>query len=85
MVVGGANGDELWLDYSGTFLFTPQGKAEVGVSEISFSTVTVVGGTGRFEGATGSLTGHAIDNFQAGPSTATFTGWIVYDPSVQAR
>jgi hypothetical protein len=84
MVIRAANGDELWLEYTGSFLFTPGDSPEVGVSEISFSTITIVGGTGRFEGATGSLTGHAIDNFPAGPNTATFAGWIVYDPSVQA-
>jgi hypothetical protein len=85
MVVKAANGDELWLEYAGHFLFTPGDTPEVGVSAISFTTVTVVGGTGRFEGATGSLTGHAIDNFPAGPHIASFSGWIVYDPSVQAH
>jgi hypothetical protein len=85
MTVTAANGDELWLEYAGHFLFTPGDTPEVGVSEISFTTVTVTGGTGRFEGATGSLTGSAIDNFPAGPNTADFAGWIVYDPSVQAR
>lgn len=85
MVVSAANGDDLWLSYAGTFTFTPQGAPDVGVTDISFSTITVVGGTGRFEGATGSLTGHAVDIFPAGPHTASFAGWIVYDPSVQAR
>ena len=82
MTVTGPNGDQLWLAYAGHFLFTPGDNPEVGVSDISFTTITVTGGTGHFEGATGSLTGHAIDNFPAGPNTSTYTGWIVYDPSV---
>ena len=85
MVVEAANGDELWLTYTGGFVFTPQGAPDVGLSEITFSTVTVVGGTGRFDGATGSLTGSALDVFPTGPNTADFGGWIVYDPSVQAH
>jgi hypothetical protein len=85
MVVRGANGDELWLTYTGSFLFTPQGGPETGISRIDFSTVTVAGGTGRFAGATGSLTGSAVDHFPAGPDIADFAGWIVYDPSVQAH
>ena len=85
MTVTAANGDELWIEYAGHFLFTPGDTPEVGVSDISFTTLTVTGGTGRFEGATGSLSGHAIDNFPAGPHTAAFAGWIVYDPSVQTH
>ena len=85
MVITAANGDELWIAYSGGFLFTPGATPDVGVSQIDISTMTVVGGTGRFAGATGSISGHAVDNFPAGPSTGDFHGWIVYDPSIQAR
>jgi len=85
MVITAASGDELWLAYSGGFLFTATTQPDVGVSDIMFSRITVVGGTGRFEGATGSMTGTAVDNFPAGPNTADLSGWIVYDPAVQAR
>lgn len=83
MVVTAANGDELWIHYSGYFLFTATSEA-VGASDIHYETMTIVGGTGRFGGATGSMTGGAIDDFPAGPNTASYAGTIVYDPSVQA-
>lgn len=85
MVITAADGDQLWIAYSGSFVFTPGATPDVGVSDIAISTMTVRGGTGRFEGATGSLTGHIIDNFPAGPSTGDFHGTIVYDPSAQTR
>lgn len=83
MVIKAADGDELWLEYSGSFVFYASGTPDVGVSMITYSTMTVVGGTGRFEGATGSITGRAVDNFPDGPNTADFGGAILYDPSVQ--
>lgn len=83
MVITGADGDQLWVNYAGWFLFTPTSEA-VGISDIQYATMTVVGGTGRFEGASGTLTGRALDNFPAGPNTAHVWGSIVYDPSVQA-
>lgn len=85
MTITAANGDELWLEYAGHFVFTPAGAPDVGVSQIAFTTVTVTGGTGRFEGATGSLTGRSVDNFPAGPHTADFGGWIVYDASARSH
>jgi hypothetical protein len=84
MTVTAADGDELWLAYTATFVFVPGASPDVGVSTIT-ATMTIVGGTGRFEGATGSVMGHAIDNFPAGPHTADFSGTIAYDPAVQAH
>lgn len=84
MVITAANGDQLWVHYSGYFLFAATSEA-VGVSDIHYETMTIVGGTGRFEGASGSLTGRARDDFPAGPNAASFAGTIVYDPSVQAK
>jgi hypothetical protein len=83
MVITAANGDELWVHYSGYFLFAAASEA-VGVSDIHYETMTIVGGTGRFEGASGSLTGRARDDFPTGPNAASYAGTIVYDPSVQA-
>lgn len=85
MTISAADGDELWLTYSGGFIFTPTTAVDVGISDITYTSMTIIGGTGRFDGATGALTGTAVDNFPAGPHTASFTGWIVYDPSVQAH
>jgi hypothetical protein len=85
MVITAADGDELWVRYTGSFVYTPGATPDVGVSVIDYASMTIVGGTGRFEGATGTLSGSAIDNFPAGPNTAEFSGTIVYHPSVQAQ
>jgi hypothetical protein len=85
MVVSGANGDELWISYSGTFLFYQGATPDVGLSIATFSTMTIEGGTGRFAGASGSLTGSATDNFPAGPNITTLSGTIVYDASARAH
>ena len=79
MTVTAANGDELWIAYTGSFLFYPTDEA-TGLSVLTYS-MTIVGGTGRFTGASGSLTGSAEDNFPAGPHVATFIGTITYDAS----
>ena len=81
MVVTAANGDELWIRYSGTFLFYPGATVEEGQSDISYGSMTIAGGTGRFEGASGTITGSAIDNWPAGPHVADFHGRIEYDAS----
>ncbi len=82
VTITAADGDQLRLEYAGSFLFYPSAQ-EAGISYITYSQMTVVGGTGRFAGAAGSITGAAVDDWSAGPNTATFSGWIVYDPSVQ--
>lgn len=84
MVLTAANGDELWITYSGSFLFYPGATPDVGLSVVTFSTMTIVGGTGRFVDAGGSLTGSAVDNFPAGPNIVTLSGTIMYDASARA-
>jgi hypothetical protein len=78
MVITAADGDQLWLRYRGSFLFYPGATPDVGVSKITYSSMTIVGGTGRFRHATGWMVGTAVDNFPAGPNTADFHGRIVY-------
>ncbi len=83
MTLTAANGDELWVTYSGTFLFYPGDTPDVGLSKATFETMTIVGGTGRFSDASGSLTGTAVDNFPAGPNVTTISGTITYDASMR--
>ena len=82
MVVTAANGDELWVRYSGFFDFFPAAdRPDAGTSLLTYDPMTVLGGTGRFADATGSLTGSAADAFGTGGTTAQFDGWIAYDAS----
>ncbi len=84
MTITAANGDELWVHYSGSFDFTPGVNPPAGVSAIHYSSMTVVGGTGRFVDATGHLTGEAIDDWPAGANVATFDGTVTYQASNRA-
>jgi hypothetical protein len=82
-----ANGDELWLEYSGQAQYLAPPAATLPYSFTG--PVTVVGGTGRFAGATGELTesGQAVLNLTAegwpvgGAGSSVMEGWIEYDPS----
>jgi hypothetical protein len=77
-----ANGDELWVGYGGSFLFTPEeGQEGVGTSDLTYGPMTFVGGTGRFLHATGSLIGTAVDAFGSAGNTSHFDGWIAYAAS----
>ena len=65
-----ANGDQLFGTYSGTSQF-------VGVDLLTFTlNIEIDGGTGRFEGAEGSITatGEVDASDPANPSTATLEG-----------
>lgn len=65
------NGDELDVETVGVFVQSlPDGISGVR------GTMTVVGGTGRFAGATGEAQGR-----RDGGSPVTFEGWIDYDAS----
>jgi hypothetical protein len=66
-----ANGDELQVEAAGVFVQSlPDGIDGVR------GTITAVGGTGRFAGATGEAHGR-----RDGDNPVTFEGWIDYDAS----
>lgn len=77
MTITAANGDELLMTYSGTFvmIFGPSGPVRSDV-QLAWD---IVGGTGRFAGAEGSGTGTGYGE-DFGPTTSTTTmsydGWI---------
>jgi hypothetical protein len=50
-----------------------------GLCDVSF-TGTIIGGTGRFEGAGGTLAGTGTADLNASTTTATLTGTINKDP-----
>jgi hypothetical protein len=67
-----ANGDELHLTHTGTSGLIAPGM-------IGFSAqMTIVGGTGRFAGATGSARGTGVANLAARSTSVTLEGWIKY-------
>jgi hypothetical protein len=66
-----ANGDQLFFTGSGQA--TPTGvPGELSITDTS----TITGGTGRFEGATGSFSGVRLLDTTTGISTGSFTGTI---------
>ena len=52
MILTAANGDEVWITYSGYLEFNP--VAPAGTWFVGPGPITIIGGTGRFDGATGS-------------------------------
>jgi hypothetical protein len=52
MILTAANGDEVWITYTGHLDFDP--TAPAGTWFVGPGPITIVGGTGRFAGATGS-------------------------------
>ena len=70
-----ANGDVLRAVHAGT-------SAPSGPGLISFvTTITFVGGTGRFAHATGQMTGAGTANLLTRTTVVTNEGWIAYDAS----
>jgi hypothetical protein len=77
-----ANGDTLILAQEGTFQLSPWGSPPPWSSDVDVTDWVVVGGTGRFDGATGS--GHGSGHSDGvGPgfsstTTVSFSGSIAY-------
>jgi hypothetical protein len=74
-----ANGDTLEIEHYGTFEVNP----DEGVSYAQ-GVASIVGGTGRFAGATGELSEMVEFHFANETNYSTTTGHIVYDASNRA-
>jgi hypothetical protein len=72
-----ANGDVLRVQHVGTS--APAGPGLIGFQ----ATATVVGGTGRFENATGHIRGWGVANLVTHTSVANFEGEITYAASAR--
>ena len=72
-----ASGDTIYVAYSGTFTFDTY-PPTMGTFSLTGS---VVGGSGRFEGATGSIDVSAVQHYTVGPpwqASLSWTGTIQY-------
>ena len=69
-----ANGDELWLEG----LESTAVLSAIDMSLIAEGRMRVVGGTGRFEGATGTASVGATNDDGVGPDDFYGNGWIRY-------
>jgi hypothetical protein len=65
-----ANGDTLTASFSGQATLVSPGVLTVA------ETATITGGTGRFDGATGSFTTDRTFTVATGQTSGTFHGWI---------
>jgi len=70
-----ANGDVLRATHAGT-----SGPGGPGLVRF-VTTITIVGGTGRFANATGQMTGEGTANLITHTTSVTNEGWIDYDAS----
>lgn len=70
-LITAANGDTITADLAGTARMVEPPNV-IAISE----TATVTGGTGRFEGATGSILVTRMFNRATGVTTGTLEGWI---------
>lgn len=67
-----ANGDKFYTQFTGSTRPTGPGTSRGDINH------TVVGGTGRFENATGSLTGIALVDAASPTNTVSYTGTLDY-------
>jgi hypothetical protein len=74
-----ANGDILRVEHAGTS--APAGPGLVGFR----ATLTVVGGTGRFANATGSIVSVGVANLITHATNATFDGSITYNGAARSE
>lgn len=80
ITITAANGDTVVLDHQGTFQLSPWGTPPPWAGDIEL-TWDVVGGTGRFEEATGSGVGTGFSDgvgLEGGTTTLSFSGEIAY-------
>lgn len=80
LIITAANGDTLELEHQGSF----ETNLAEGIA-VAEGSVSIVGGTGRFAGATGELLERAEFDFASGTQHAIARGQIVYDASNRAR
>ena len=73
-----ANGDTLFLAYEGTFETVVSPDGFFSYIDLEWE---VSGGSGRFEGATGSGHADVVSDIVAGTSSGTYAGTIAYDAS----
>ena len=74
-----SNGDVLRATHAGT-------SGPGGPGLVNFvTTITIVGGTGRFANATGQMTGQGTANLITRTTSFTNEGWIAYDASDRSR
>jgi hypothetical protein len=67
-----ADGSSITMSYEGAQSAPVNGQAT------SANTFTVISGTGRFEGASGSWASAEVIDFTTGIDRGTFSGWISY-------
>ena len=67
-----ADGSSITMSYEGAQDAPVAGRATAA------NTFTVISGTGRFEGATGSWTSAEVIDFATGIDVGSFSGWISY-------
>jgi hypothetical protein len=77
-----ANGDEIWFDeVTGTYTFREGNPGVPGIVDGTIN-INIVGGTGRFDGATGSIVAVVEQEYSPvedpTPTTGTWTGQIEY-------
>ena len=76
-ILTSANGDEVWVIYTATTVIPPPPLI------VQEADIIIVGGTGRFEGASGRLDGMVYVTFEgfadpSWPIRFVVAGWIVY-------
>jgi hypothetical protein len=67
-----ADGSSITMSYEGAQDAPVDGRAS------ATSTFTVISGTGRFGGATGSWPSSVVIDFTTGTFRGSFSGWITY-------
>lgn len=78
-VLTAANGDELWLEATDAVAVLGVNPDDGSFTSLAArGTHRIIGGTGRFAGATGELQTMAVNEDAQGPDDAQSEGWIRY-------